>query len=339
MKPMSSKDLDRALRTGLRVLRMPGIREWYREIAEVARKESLSFERFLLMLVEQEQQNRTSNRNKRTLRASQLPLAKTLDRFDRTRLPIQINHQLSSLLEGRFLDSKENVIALGPPGSGKTHLVCALGNELIHRGRRIRFYRSSELIEELVQAKQKQCLLATQYRDHEPPGLLPVGADLPDLHHDNRGAGSFGAPQCDPGTGPAQLPAGSCTKEPTGWRTSGADREGIWRESWINGEREMNPVKGPREKRDRETLRRTSPPAQAPQNHAHRRSVPSPAMERNPGARRYVGRDPPYPNFNCRHTVILTVARYAICIASSMRLIQQIPPTGTRTCSPKEPVC
>ena len=152
---MSSKDLDRALRTGLRVLRMPGIREWYREIAEVARKESLSFERFLLMLVEQEQQNRTSNRNKRTLRASQLPLAKTLDRFDRTRLPIQINHQLSSLLEGRFLDSKENVIALGPPGSGKTHLVCALGNELIHRGRRIRFYRSSELIEELVQAKAK----------------------------------------------------------------------------------------------------------------------------------------------------------------------------------------
>ena len=119
MKPMSSKDLDRALRTGLRVLRMPGIREWYREIAEVARKESLSFERFLLMLVEQEQQNRTSNRNKRTLRASQLPLAKTLDRFDRTRLPIQINHQLSSLLEGRFLDSKENVIALGPPGVEK----------------------------------------------------------------------------------------------------------------------------------------------------------------------------------------------------------------------------
>ena len=181
MKPMSSKDLDRALRTGLRVLRMPGIREWYREIAEVARKESLSFERFLLMLVEQEQQNRTSNRNKRTLRASQLPLAKTLDRFDRTRLPIQINHQLSSLLEGRFLDSKENVIALGPPGSGKTHLVCALGNELIHRGRRIRFYRSSELIEELVQAKQKQCLLATirQLMRHE--GLILDG--LGDVQH------------------------------------------------------------------------------------------------------------------------------------------------------------
>ena len=156
MKTMTTKELSRELQTGLKALRMPGIRTTFQEAADLARRESLSFERFLLTLVEQEQQSRTHNRIQRALRASRLPLAKTLDTFDRTRLPLKIDHQLRTLLEGGFLDRKENVLAVGPTGSGKTHLLCALGRELIFQGRRVIFYSSSALVEELIRAKQDQ---------------------------------------------------------------------------------------------------------------------------------------------------------------------------------------
>lgn len=158
MKTLTTKELERRLQTGLRALRMPGIRTTLQETADLARRESLSFEYFLLTLVEQEQQSRTHNRTQRALRASHLPLTKTLASFDRTRLPLTIDHQLRTLLEGGFLDRNENILAVGPTGSGKSHLLCALGQELIFQGRRIIFYSSSELVEELMQAKQQQGL-------------------------------------------------------------------------------------------------------------------------------------------------------------------------------------
>ena len=154
MNTTMSKELER----GLRALRMPGIRMSFQEVADLARQESMSFERFLLTLVEQEQQSRTQHRIQRALRASRLPRSKTLDAFDRTRLPLKLDHQLRTLLEGGFLERKENVLALGPTGTGKTHLLCALGQELIYQGHRVIFYTSSELVHALIHAKQAQAL-------------------------------------------------------------------------------------------------------------------------------------------------------------------------------------
>ena len=67
---------------------------------------------------------------------------------------MKVNRQVSLLLEGGFLDRKENVLAFGPPGSGKTHLLCALGQELIHQSRRILFRPCSLLVQELLIAKR-----------------------------------------------------------------------------------------------------------------------------------------------------------------------------------------
>ena len=158
MKTTTSKELERGLRRGLRTLRMPGMRRAFQEVADLARQESMSFERFLLTLVEQEQQSRTQNRIERALRASRLPRSKTLDAFDRTRLPLKVDHQLRTLLEGGFLERQENVLALGPTGTGKTHLLCALGQELVYQGHRVIFYTSSELVNALARAKQAQAL-------------------------------------------------------------------------------------------------------------------------------------------------------------------------------------
>ncbi len=81
MEKMTTKELDRALSTGLKALRMSGIRDSFHEMADLARQESLSFERFLLSLVEQEQQRRNQNRVQRELRTSAYRWKKTLRRL------------------------------------------------------------------------------------------------------------------------------------------------------------------------------------------------------------------------------------------------------------------
>ena len=62
--------------------------------------------------------------------------------------------QARTLLEGSFLDRHENVLVFGPPGSGKTHLLCALGQELVRAGRKVSFRKCGLLVQELLAAKR-----------------------------------------------------------------------------------------------------------------------------------------------------------------------------------------
>ena len=138
----------------LKDLQLAGIRECYAEEADLARKQSLSYERYLLETLERESETRRANRVARFLRESKLPLEKTLEAFDRKRLPRKVDQQVAVLLEGSFLDRRENVLAFGNPGSGKTHLLCAIGQELVQQGRRVLFTTCSLLVQQLLVAKR-----------------------------------------------------------------------------------------------------------------------------------------------------------------------------------------
>lgn len=138
----------------LRELHLPAMRECYQEQSDVARAESLSYEQYLLGLVEHECEVRRDKRISRLLRESRLPLEKTLASFERKRLPERVDAQLSALLDGSFLERSENILAFGNPGSGKTHLVCAIGQELILSGYRILFRPCNLLVQEMLIAKR-----------------------------------------------------------------------------------------------------------------------------------------------------------------------------------------
>jgi len=139
----------------LKDLHLPTVRECFGEEAERARRESLAYERYLLELVRRESEVRRGHRIARLLRESRLPLEKNLATFDRRRLPRGVGQQLEALLEGSFLGRCENVLAFGNPGSGKTHLLCALGQELIVRyGRPVLFTPCVLLVQELLVAKR-----------------------------------------------------------------------------------------------------------------------------------------------------------------------------------------
>lgn len=146
--------LDRSLKK----LYLSTIRACYQEEADLARQESLSYEAYLQELVVRECEKRRHNRITRYLRESRLPQEKNLASFDRKRLPTKINGLVNSLLEGSFLDRCENVLAFGNPGSGKTHLLCAIAQELINKDKRILFTPCSLLVQELLVAKRELVL-------------------------------------------------------------------------------------------------------------------------------------------------------------------------------------
>ena len=138
----------------LKELHLPTFRECYQSEADLARQESLTHEHYLLELSKRECEERTHKRTARYLRESKLPLEKSIEVFDRKRLPAKVNSLVEFLLEGSFVDRNENVLAFGNPGSGKTHLLCAVGQELIQQGRRILFTPCNLLVQELLIAKR-----------------------------------------------------------------------------------------------------------------------------------------------------------------------------------------
>jgi DNA replication protein DnaC len=139
----------------LKQLHMPTVRRCYEQIADQARKESFSYEQCLLELLKLECDARRENRIARNLRASKLPPSKTFDNFDKKRLPARVATHLNVLTDGSFLNRTENVLAFGNPGSGKTHLLCAIGHELIQQDRRVLFISCAQLVQDLLIAKKE----------------------------------------------------------------------------------------------------------------------------------------------------------------------------------------
>ncbi len=143
-----------AITSYLKELHLPAMRSCYAEDADKARREEASYEQYLLGLLEVESENRRQNRIERLLRESKLPRHKTIAAFDLKRLPAKVAVQVKVLLEDDFLSRAENVLVFGNPGSGKTHLLCAIGQELIYKGYRVLFTSCGFLIQELLIKKR-----------------------------------------------------------------------------------------------------------------------------------------------------------------------------------------
>lgn len=139
----------------LKQLHMPTIHHSYEEVAGQARADSWSYEQYLLELLNLECEIRRQNRISRNLRASKLPPSKTFDNFDKKRLPTKVANHLNVLINGSFLNRSENILAFGNPGSGKTHLLCAIGHALIEKGKQVLFISCSQLVQDLLIAKKE----------------------------------------------------------------------------------------------------------------------------------------------------------------------------------------
>jgi len=139
----------------LKELRLATVRGCCREMADAARREQLSYEGYLLEVLQRECQGRRQHRTERLLRESRLPLEKSLGAFDMKRLTGKLLAVVRTLTDGSFVDRKENVLAFGNPGSGKSHLLCAIGQELVRSGRTVYFRSTNLLVQELLLARRE----------------------------------------------------------------------------------------------------------------------------------------------------------------------------------------
>lgn len=138
----------------LKELRLPMFREQHPAIAEQAAREGWTHTQFLSELATKECQARHQNRIERLMRNSRLLAGKTWEQFQWSRIPLHVRQQFETLRNGEFLDRQDNLLIFGKPGSGKTNLLCALGDQLVRRARSVCFTTCQLLVQELLRAKR-----------------------------------------------------------------------------------------------------------------------------------------------------------------------------------------
>lgn len=111
-----------------------------------------------LELLDGEQDERTIRRNERLLRASNLPVDKTIDTLEESKIPRRVTEVIRELATGSFLERGDNALFYGLPGRGKTHAAAALGRLLIERGHSVYFTPTFRLVQELLAAKRDLAL-------------------------------------------------------------------------------------------------------------------------------------------------------------------------------------
>ena len=139
----------------LRSLKLPSFVRVWGEVAEQAEREGWGFERYLHQLAEIEVEERRVRRIERLRKRSGLPHDKTLATLELARLPASVRRRVPTLCDGGFVDRAENVLAFGLPGRGKTHLLAAIGHELVERGIPTLFVPAFKLVHRLLVAKRE----------------------------------------------------------------------------------------------------------------------------------------------------------------------------------------
>ena len=150
------------LKHHLKQLKLPTMLAECEKIAARAAKDNLDHLAFLLQLCELELIDRERRAGERRLKAARFPSHKTLDTFDFKSRPSVNKPLVLELAKGEYLDRRENLLFVGPSGTGKTHLATALGIAACGLGKKVRFYRVTELITVLLEAKEERQLLRTR---------------------------------------------------------------------------------------------------------------------------------------------------------------------------------
>src|SRR6476659_9183934 len=141
-----------------RALKAPAAARALPKLADRARAEQWSYERFAQLLLETEVAARDSHGGEARIRQARFPARKTLEEFDFTFQRSVKKTVIEHLGQLDFLHAKQNVILLGPPGTGKTHISIALGIRACLAGQRVLFRTATEWVAHLAEAQRQDKL-------------------------------------------------------------------------------------------------------------------------------------------------------------------------------------
>jgi DNA replication protein DnaC len=147
------------LKHHLKALRLPTIHAECEKVAARCAKDNVDHLGFLLQLCELELLDREKRSAVRRLKDAQFPNTKTLDDFDFAAQPSLNRVRIGELMRGEYLDRRECVILVGNPGTGKTHVATALGIAACGQGKKVRFWKVTELITTLMEVREARQLM------------------------------------------------------------------------------------------------------------------------------------------------------------------------------------
>jgi DNA replication protein DnaC len=150
---MSNRNL--LLEEHLKLLRLPSFLNSYQRVADESARGNRSYTEFLAILAEEEVHKRTENAVTRRIKAAKFPVIKTLDAFDFSSAPSVNKKEIIQLSECHFIAEKNNLIFVGPCGTGKTHLSVAIGMQACSKGYKVFFDTAAGLINSLIEAKNE----------------------------------------------------------------------------------------------------------------------------------------------------------------------------------------
>lgn len=142
----------------LKQLKLPTMLREYKSAAAACAQENKDHIEFLSRLCERELLDREQRAAERRIKAARFPAIKTLDTFDFAAQPGINKPLITELIRGDYLDNQENILFMGNPGTGKTHLATALGHAACAQGKRVLFIPTTRLVTQLLEARQDRLL-------------------------------------------------------------------------------------------------------------------------------------------------------------------------------------
>ena len=146
----------------LKALKLPTFGREYDKVARQCAAEGVDHVRYLLRLAELEMIDREQRLVERRIRAARFPAVKSLDSYDFTALPSLNKALVLELARCEYLARRDNVIALGNAGTGKTHIALGLGLAACQKGLAVGFTTTAALVHELFEARDEKRLLRLQ---------------------------------------------------------------------------------------------------------------------------------------------------------------------------------
>ena len=146
----------------LKTLKLPTFLREYEKLARQCAAEGLDHIQFLARLVELELIDRERRMVERRIKAAKFPAVKSLDSFDFKAIPKLNKMQVLELARCEWIERRENVVALGPSGTGKTHVALALGLAACQKGLSVGFTTAAAIVHALMEARDEKRLLRLQ---------------------------------------------------------------------------------------------------------------------------------------------------------------------------------